>query len=452
MEPIGHGGMTDEPTCDAVGRAGVGRRRRWRLCRGDRAGSTRRSRRPSRRSPAASPSIVGAYKVDPQAFADGLRFFRADQFVEARAAFAARGSSGARCRRSSSTSPTRTTARAGDGSTTTTRCSRKGLVGGRQGDRAGAGRTAGRRRSGPADALGRRAARRAAARRHARRLGLQPAARVRDAEMSATREAIVLPLLFLTVTLLAAVRLGRRRRVRAAVALRAGARRRCCSATLVRGGALAPARLLHGVAADARERQRRGRAGDALRRGGAGARRCSRRAAGCRSSSSTSSCSCCCSTRWSRSRIACGCCAAWRSSSGSALVLKFVVLASLSEPGGQPHGARARRALRRRDVRHDRAGAAGVRRRATSRSSRSRCSWSGCALPRRGRLRPTALDRAAALSSQRHRACTQYAHERGEANEGAASTCSNTRMQGVHTSENHGANRQLRARTPASSG
>jgi hypothetical protein len=31
-------------------------------------------------------SIVGTYKVDPQAFADGLRFFRGNQFVEARAA------------------------------------------------------------------------------------------------------------------------------------------------------------------------------------------------------------------------------------------------------------------------------------------------------------------------------------------------------------------------------
>jgi hypothetical protein len=31
-------------------------------------------------------SIVGAYKVDPQALADGLTFFRRDQFVEARAA------------------------------------------------------------------------------------------------------------------------------------------------------------------------------------------------------------------------------------------------------------------------------------------------------------------------------------------------------------------------------
>ena len=31
-------------------------------------------------------SIAGVYKVDPQALADGLRFFRGDQFVEARAA------------------------------------------------------------------------------------------------------------------------------------------------------------------------------------------------------------------------------------------------------------------------------------------------------------------------------------------------------------------------------
>jgi glutamine cyclotransferase len=32
-------------------------------------------------------SIVGAYSIDRQAFDDGLRFFRHDQFVEARAAF-----------------------------------------------------------------------------------------------------------------------------------------------------------------------------------------------------------------------------------------------------------------------------------------------------------------------------------------------------------------------------
>jgi hypothetical protein len=33
-------------------------------------------------------ATVGVYRIDEQAFADGLRFFRADQFVEARAAFA----------------------------------------------------------------------------------------------------------------------------------------------------------------------------------------------------------------------------------------------------------------------------------------------------------------------------------------------------------------------------
>ena len=30
---------------------------------------------------------IGAYRIDPQAFADGLTFFRSDQFEEARAAF-----------------------------------------------------------------------------------------------------------------------------------------------------------------------------------------------------------------------------------------------------------------------------------------------------------------------------------------------------------------------------
>jgi hypothetical protein len=33
-------------------------------------------------------ATIGAYRVDPQAYADGLQFFRHDQFVEARAAFA----------------------------------------------------------------------------------------------------------------------------------------------------------------------------------------------------------------------------------------------------------------------------------------------------------------------------------------------------------------------------
>jgi tetratricopeptide (TPR) repeat protein len=33
-------------------------------------------------------STIGAYHIDQQAFADGLTFFRADKFIEARAAFA----------------------------------------------------------------------------------------------------------------------------------------------------------------------------------------------------------------------------------------------------------------------------------------------------------------------------------------------------------------------------
>lgn len=33
-------------------------------------------------------STVGVYRIDDQSFADGLRFFRTDQFVEARTAFA----------------------------------------------------------------------------------------------------------------------------------------------------------------------------------------------------------------------------------------------------------------------------------------------------------------------------------------------------------------------------
>jgi hypothetical protein len=33
-------------------------------------------------------AAVGAYRIDEQAFADGLRFFRNDQFIEARLAFA----------------------------------------------------------------------------------------------------------------------------------------------------------------------------------------------------------------------------------------------------------------------------------------------------------------------------------------------------------------------------
>jgi|SRR5438874_6699675 len=33
-------------------------------------------------------ATIGAYRVDPQSYTDGLQFFRRDQFIEARAAFA----------------------------------------------------------------------------------------------------------------------------------------------------------------------------------------------------------------------------------------------------------------------------------------------------------------------------------------------------------------------------
>jgi hypothetical protein len=33
-------------------------------------------------------ATIGAYRVEPQSYADGLQFFRRDQFIEARAAFA----------------------------------------------------------------------------------------------------------------------------------------------------------------------------------------------------------------------------------------------------------------------------------------------------------------------------------------------------------------------------
>ena len=80
---------------------------------------------------------------------------------------------------------------------------------------------------------------------------------------------------------------------------------------------------------------------------------------------------------------------------GSALVLKFVVLGALSGPSGQPHGARARGAVRRRDVRHHRAGAAGAGRAATWRSSPSGCSLPASAPCRRPRpfSDSTALER-----------------------------------------------------------
>src|SRR5207237_2588986 len=85
-----------------------------------------------------------------------------------------------------------------------------GAHGGRRRDRARAERTARRRRSGSADALGRRAARRAGARTEGRGRRLQPAARAEEAQVTAVREAIVLPLLLLMVALVGGVEPGAR--------------------------------------------------------------------------------------------------------------------------------------------------------------------------------------------------------------------------------------------------
>ena len=67
-------------------------------------------------------STIGVYRIDQQAFDDGLGFFKRDQFDEARSAFARADPAGRDASRSS-TSPTPTTARAGVASTTTMRCS-----------------------------------------------------------------------------------------------------------------------------------------------------------------------------------------------------------------------------------------------------------------------------------------------------------------------------------------
>ena len=216
-------------------------------------------------------SIVGAYTVDPQAFADGLRFFRGDQFAEARAAL---------LRADPAERDPRTQFyiayayyREGWGRL----YNDDALFG--QGpaavDKAIALAPGGRLVVDDpdlADALGRRAARRAAARHHARGVGLQPAARVRDAQMSADprsarpaaalphgrrcwpacgsapRVALVPPSLFSLV--LATMLL----------------------AALVRSGALAPDRAAARVAIDPGERERRG---GARRRSSPRPRRCS---------------------------------------------------------------------------------------------------------------------------------------------------------------------------------
>ena len=64
---------------------------------------------------------IGAYSIDAAAFEEGLRFFRADRFAEARRAFARADRGAARSRGRSTTSPTPSCAKAGAASTPTMR-------------------------------------------------------------------------------------------------------------------------------------------------------------------------------------------------------------------------------------------------------------------------------------------------------------------------------------------
>ena len=188
-------------------------------------------------------STVGAYRIDQQAFDDGLGFFRREQFDEARAALA-RADPADATRERSSTSPTPSTGRAGDAFTTTTCCSNSGLA---AVDRAIA--LAPDHRLVVDDAATwhahrRRVARRAAARADARRFGLQPAPPHQAKTMTPLREAFALPCLFLTVALLGGLRLGADVRLvpPALIALVLAA---LLLGALIRSSVFAPERLLN---------------------------------------------------------------------------------------------------------------------------------------------------------------------------------------------------------------
>ena len=152
-------------------------------------------------------STIGAYRIDQQAFQDGLAFFKRDQFDEARAALSRADPAG----RDAQTQfyIAYTYYRQGWGRLYSDDVLFKnGLAGGRSGDCARARSPAGRRRPGYRHTHGRRAPGRAAARADERRLGLQPPAADQAKAMSPLREAFVLPCLFLTVALLGGLRLG----------------------------------------------------------------------------------------------------------------------------------------------------------------------------------------------------------------------------------------------------
>ncbi len=153
-------------------------------------------------------ATIGAYSVDEQSFADGLRFFRNDQFVEARMAFA-RADPAVRDARTQFYIAYSYYRQGWGRLYHDDALYAEGAGGDRPRDRACARWTAGRRRREPADAHRRGAESRARGRPAARSVGLQPDARLPGAEMTgALREALVLPAAFLTVLLLGSVRMS----------------------------------------------------------------------------------------------------------------------------------------------------------------------------------------------------------------------------------------------------
>src|SRR5215213_2632494 len=130
-----------------------------------------------------------------------------------------------------------------------------GVAGPRSGRRGRAGPPRGGRRSNPRTAVVGRTARRARPRNHARALGSQPDARVPSAPVAmrahtrihedAGREAITLPILFLTVSLMSAVRVGAEGSIRfVGPTLLSLVLAVMLGALLLRAGVIAPERLV----------------------------------------------------------------------------------------------------------------------------------------------------------------------------------------------------------------
>ena len=231
-------------------------------------------------------SAVGAYRIDQQAFDDGLRYFRNDQFAEARAAF-------------ERADPARRDAltqfyigyafyREGWGRFySDDRLYRRRTRGGEPRHRARAGRAARRRGAGTGDPDRRRVEGGARTGPEGRGIRFQPGASGPSTQMTAAREAIYLPVLFLTVTLLGGLRPG------AAVVLTPPSLFSLILAVLlvgvlVQSGAFVPLRVMNAIPAGARQSERRRAGGGAARRRRRRCSRCSRRTQACRACSSAS--------------------------------------------------------------------------------------------------------------------------------------------------------------------